>query len=154
MWDIKEQILSASKKLSIELSILPKEEAEKIKHSIFNKYLEEGALPYFPLFESLNHYIGIDVPESWTWISNFVEKTPVILFFNPDDEKEYYKLKKGEDVVLILEEIFNVEFYITNLDTEYLLGYNHSQCLVACGTADPWLENHEGYKTRYPKGNN
>ena len=71
MWDIKEQILSASKKLSIELIILSKEETGKIKHSIFNKYLEEGKSPEFSLFESLNNFIGIDVPESWIWISAF-----------------------------------------------------------------------------------
>jgi hypothetical protein len=151
MWDIKEQILTASSKLDIELNILPKEEAEDIKQSIMNKYLEEGMSRNFPLFERLHDYVGIDVPDSWMWIANFIKKTPVILFFNPEDEKEYYRLNSGEDVVSIIDEIFNVEFYVTNLDTEYLLGYNHSQCLVASGAASSWLENHKGYKARYNK---
>jgi hypothetical protein len=151
MWNIKEQIFSASSKLDIDLSILPAEEAVKIKQSIMSKYLEDGSSHNFPLFERIHDYVGIDVPDSWMWISNFVNKNPVILFFNPEDEKGFFKLNSGEDVVSIIDEIYNVEFYVTNFDTEYLLGYNHSQCLIASGTASFWLENHEGYKARYNK---
>lgn len=58
MWDIKEQILTASCKLGIEMSILPKEETENIKRSIMNKYLEEGTSSNSPLFERLHDYVG------------------------------------------------------------------------------------------------
>ncbi|URJ39944.1 hypothetical protein [Paenibacillus polymyxa] len=74
MWDIKEQIMTASSKLGIELSILPKEETENIKQSIMNKYLEEGTSCNSPLFERLHDYVGVDVPDSWLCISNLVKK--------------------------------------------------------------------------------
>lgn len=149
MWNIKQQILIASNELNIELSILSKEEVENIKQDIMNKYLKKNALRKFPLFEKLDNYVGIDIKDSWIWIADFLKKNQAILFFNPEDEKEYYKLKNGEDIVLIINEIFNVEFYVTNSATEYLLGYNHSQCLVAAGLASFWLEDQKAYKKRY-----
>jgi len=149
MWDIREQIRAASEKLCVTVEILTPEERERIKEDVICKFLDKGR--DFPLFEKITDFVGIDVPESWMWISDFVKESSAILFFNPEDEKGFYKFASGEDVVAVVGEIFNVEFYVTNVSADYLLGYNHSQCLIASGTASTWLENHTGYIERYTK---
>ncbi|PZD97214.1 hypothetical protein DNH61_03830 [Paenibacillus sambharensis] len=149
MWDIGEQIHDASKKLKISFEVLTQQEKEKIEEGVFKEYINNGRT--FPLFEKLNDFVGIDVPESWTWINDFIQGDCCVLFFNPDDEKDFYKFLNGEDLVSVINEIFNVEFYVTNYNADYLLGYNHSQCLVASGRAAAWLEQYPRYKTRYGK---
>lgn len=149
MWNIKEQILMAAYELGIEVSVLTYEEKEQTRQSIMSKFIKEGHSHVFPLFEKIEDYVGTDVSESWMWISDYIKEDASILLFNPDDEKEFYSFSSGKDVVSIIGEIFNVEFYITNRNTDYLLGYNHSQCLIASGAASEWLERHEGYKKRY-----
>lgn len=93
--------------------------------------------------------MGVDVSDLWMWISDFINEDSSILLFNPDDEKEFYSFGNGKDVVSIIGELFNVEFYVTNRNTDYLLGCNHSQCLIASGAASEWLERHVGYRIRY-----
>lgn len=151
MWNIKEQILTASNNLGMQVSILTSEKKTEVISRVMNRFVKKDETHIFPIFEKLDDFVGIDVSESWMWISDFINDNTAILFFNDDDEKELYEFQKGKDIVSILNEIYNVEFYVTNSRTEYLLGYNHSQCLVASGTAIEWLENHKGYKERYNK---
>ncbi|MBW7473872.1 hypothetical protein K0T92_03875 [Paenibacillus oenotherae] len=149
MWNIQDQILTASSKLEIEVNILTLEEREEIKNSIMFKFLEDNQLRKFPLFDKIKDYVGVEIADSWMWISDFINENTEVLFFKPDDEREYYRLNNGENLVSIIGELFNVEFYVTNPCADYLLGYNHSQCLIATGTASVWLENHQEYKKRY-----
>lgn len=37
--------------------------------------------------------------------------------------------------------MFNVEFYVTNKNNEYLLCFNHHDVLIACGDATEWIKN-------------
>lgn len=48
----------------------------------------------------------------------------------------------GNNVVKILSEMFNVEFYVTNKNNDYLLSFNHHDILSACGNAKEWLKQY------------
>lgn len=37
--------------------------------------------------------------------------------------------------------MFGFEFYITNFETEYVICFNHHDCLLGCGTAKKWVES-------------
>lgn len=39
--------------------------------------------------------------------------------------------------------MFNVEFYVTNKNNEYLLCFNHHDVLIACGDATEWIKKYE-----------
>jgi len=57
----------------------------------------------------------------------------------------------GEKFVDFYENIPLIEFYIVDPKLNFLLAYNHSQCLVAMGIAADWLENDIRYVERYKK---
>ena len=53
-----------------------------------------------------------------------------------------FKLSSGEDVINIIGELFNIEFYLSNRETKYLVCYNHHNILIASGDARQWLESY------------
>lgn len=38
--------------------------------------------------------------------------------------------------------MFNIEFYLSNRETQYLLCYNHHNILLSSGDAKQWLEKY------------
>lgn len=135
------------------ISILSKDEKEKIWNAVKMKYLRPNVHIGYSIFDAVvfSSMVGIDIPDSWKWIGDFVKNDSVILFFNKDMGNNFYEIENGSTFVKFYDECGLIEFYITDRYTNYLLGYNHSQCLFAMGTAIKWLENDERYKTRYSK---
>lgn len=137
MWDIKKQILDASKLLNIEVKEIDASLKEKMLMSICEKYLMDKIK--FPLWERLNDAQSKSDEEAWKWVEDFIGDEKVTLFFNPSDEEGAYLLNSGKDVVSILGEMYNVEFYLTDEETSYLLCFNHHDVLLASGNAKAWL---------------
>lgn len=119
--------------------ILEDEMKESIIFSIMEKYCRVKM--HWPLWERFNDFVGVIDKDAWQWLEEFIGSNKCILFFNPSDEKRAYLFKSGKEVVSVIEELFNVEFYVTNTETEYLLCFNHHNCLMALGNAIDWLEN-------------
>ena len=140
MWDIRKQILDASKNLNIEVEEIGDFEKEEFLKDIQSKYLLTQL--NFPLWERLKEADSKCNENAWQWVQDYIQNTNVILFFNPSDEKGIFKLKSGEDVVNILGEMFDIEFYLSNRETKYLLCYNHHNILLASGDAKQWLEKY------------
>lgn len=42
-----------------------------------------------------------------------------------------------------------IEFYLTNSEFEFLIGFNHSKCLITMGNACEWLEREQRYIMYY-----
>lgn len=137
MWDIKKQILDASKLLDIEVKETDNSSKEKMLKNICKKYLVNEI--QFPLWERLNDAQSKSDEHAWKWVESFIGEKKVTLFFNPSDEEGAYQLSSGKDVVSILGEMFNVEFYLTDEETSYLLCFNHHDVLLASGNAKAWL---------------
>lgn len=140
MWNIKNQIWDASKLLNIEITEISEFQKEKLFTDIKNKYLINQM--EFPIWERLNDAQSKCDEHAWQWVKDFIGDTTVILFFNTNDEKNTFILKSGKDVVSIIGEIFNVEFYLTNEKTSYLICFNHHDVLLASGEAKKWLEEY------------
>ena len=140
MRDIKKQILDASKNLNIKVEEIGGSEKEEFFKGIQSKYLVTQLK--FPLWERLKDAKSRCNENAWQWVQDYIKNTSVILFFNPSDEKGIFKLESGEDVVNILGEMFNIEFYLSNGAAQYLLCYNHHNILLALGDAKRWLEDY------------
>ena len=144
MWDIKGQIKSASEVLKINFKEIPASEVEGLRVSISSKYAENKKNA--PLWENLTDNIGINNSEAWKWIGDFIGNSKVIMFFDTTEEKSAFEFNCGNDVVAVLSETYNFEFYTTNYDTQYLLCFNHHDVLIACGKAVDWLKNYSKQK--------
>lgn len=63
------------------------------------------------------------------------------MFFDDCDDKNVIKIDNGNDLYRILYEMYGFEFYITNYETNYVICFNHHDCLIGCGMARNWIEN-------------
>ena len=61
------------------------------------------------------------------------------MFFDENDEA--ISIKNGDELYTLIYEMYGFEFYITNNMTDYLLCFNHHDCIIGCGEASEWLEN-------------
>lgn len=141
MWDIKKQILDASISLNIQVKEIDNSTKAKILMNVGEKYLINEMK--FPLWERLNDAKSKSDDKAWQWVEDFIGEESTILFFNPSDEKNAYLLNSGNDIVSILGEMYNVEFYLTNEEASYLLCFNHHDVLLALGEAKEWLQEYK-----------
>lgn len=88
--------------------------------------------------------VAVSNDDAWKWIAEFIEANQAILFFNPSEETESFEFNNGEDIVNVLENCFDFEFYVSNRSMDYLICFNHYRILYACGSASRWLNK---YKT-------
>ena len=148
MRKLDDDLIEFCEEIKEEYKILNSEEEEFIKKIIKNKYVKQNAKTSFSFFNMLDYsqMSGVNLPDSWKWIKDFINNKKVIVFFNEGMGKKYIKLYNGGIFVDFYDEGPLVEFYITDCNGSFLLGYNHSQCLFAFETAGIWLENDIRYK--------
>ena len=136
------------------IRILSETEKEKIWGAVKDKYLRPDVHIGYSICDAINFSLasGINIADSWMWIGDFIKNNTVILFFNKDLGDNFYEIENGSMFTKFYDEECGViEFYITDVDTNFLLAYNHSQCLVALGTAREWLKSDKRYKDKYLK---
>ncbi|MBA4496329.1 DUF6756 family protein [Paenactinomyces guangxiensis] len=142
MWNIKEQIVSAAQSMKIEVKELSVSETKNIFHQLAIKYAD--GKNRFPLWEHLTVQLAVNNSDAWRWIGEYIADSEALLLFNPTDEKSSFAIVGGSNVVKILSEMFNVEFYVTNKAFDYLFCFNHHDVLIASGNSIEWLKK---YKT-------
>lgn len=147
---MEQELINYCKKMNVECSILSSDDRSNVIQKIEELYVRENAKYGFSLFDILKfeELIGVNLFESWKWVNDFIEEKPIIVFF---DYKvgEYVELACGSVFVQFYDDCPKDEFYITDRSGNFLLGYNHSNCLFAMGTASDWLEKSEKYKNFY-----
>jgi hypothetical protein len=78
---------------------------------------------------------------AWRWLGDFVGATPTILLTTEYvHEPILVDIATRAEIVVLLGETTNFEFYLTNSTTDYLLCFNHHDYLIASGMALPWLQ--------------
>lgn len=150
---MEQNLLEFFEKQGEKISILSQIEKERIWDAIRIKYLRPNIHIGYSIFDAVDFsaMLGIDVADSWRWISDFIKNNPIILFFNKDMGNKFYEIENANKFMdFYSDECGVIEFYITDRETNYFLGYNHSQCLFVMGSAIEWLENDKRYKDRYP----
>jgi hypothetical protein len=143
MWTLKEQVFSAGAELGIEIREMPREEQERLVREITEKYTHNKL--GWPSWEKYAERFSVQDEEAWRWVGDYVGNEGAILFFQPKDEHSAFQFYSGPDLVAVLGELFGVEFYVTNLLTEYVLCFNHHEYLIAVGRAIEWLQHRSGH---------
>ncbi len=138
MWDIGKEIEKICMSSSVEFVWLDDEIKNNLLNQIGGKYLVSNLK--FPLWERLISDTATRDDISWSDIDKFILNNEVVLFFNNRDERKMYKFTSGKDVVFVLSELFYIEFYLTDINTNYLICFNHHDILFGNGTAKLWVE--------------
>lgn len=149
---MEEQLINFWKVIGEKIRILSDDEKERVWNVVKERYLKANVHIGYSICDAINYTIasGIDIADSWRWISDFVKNDTVILFFNKDWGNNFYEIENGSTFVKFYDEECGViEFYITDKCASFLIAYNHSQCLVTLGTAREWLMSDIRYTKRY-----
>lgn len=141
IWDIYSQVMEVSSAQKIPISALATSDREEIVDKITSKYANGTHL--WPLWDSIDDYVSVGNEDAWEWVDEFIGQQKTVLFFNPQDERHAFLLNSGDDVVKVLNGIFNVEFYLCDKAASFLLGFHHNGVLVACGKAKNWLRKYK-----------
>lgn len=137
---ICEDLLKTARENNLQLTLLSKEQAIKIKKDIENKYLKADNNRSF-MWENLKESIVISDTNGWEKLSDYVKQNSCIILFDESDEA--ISIRNGNELHTLICEMYGFEFYITNSITDYLLCFNHHDCIVGSGEACEWLESLE-----------
>lgn len=138
MWDIGKEIEKICMSSSVEFVRLDDEIKDSLLNQIEGKYLVN--ILKFPLWERLISDTATSDVISWSDLDKFILNNEVVIFFNDRDERKMYKFTSGKEVVFVLSELFYIEFYLTDINTNYLICFNHHDVLFGNGIAKLWIE--------------
>lgn len=147
---MEQELIDYYKKIDLDYYILTAEEKNHIKQMIERLYIRKNAKYGFSLFDMLKigESVAVNFYDSWSWINDFIKDKKVIVFFDYK-EGEYIELSNGSAFIEFYDNCPKDEFYMTDTEGNYLLGYNHSHCLFAMGIAADWLESEDNYINFY-----
>lgn len=134
------QIEETAKDRKIQIKKLSVDKTKDIVEEIKLKYCNQ--IPGRSLWETIcdtAECVAVSNDDAWKWIAEFIEANQAILFFNPSEETVSFEFNNGEDIVNVLENCFDFEFYVSNRNMDYLICFNHHRILYACGSAFRWL---------------
>lgn len=118
---------------------LPDEQIKIVKSNIIQKYIYSQPKPF--LWEQLKEAAIIADSDGWKKLCGFVGNSKCIMFFDDIEDKSVLVISDGKSLYKLLDDMFGFEFYITNFETNYLLCFNHHDCILGCGTAKNWIES-------------
>lgn len=145
MIKISNEIKKFAKDNNIFIEELSIEQVCKLRSNIMKNYIRNYKCRF--LWEYLKGASIKTDEKGWEKICNFVGNNKCILFFDSIEDNSMIVINNGQILYKILSEMFAFEFYITNFETNFLICFNHHDCLLCCGRAKNWLDNL--YETLY-----
>lgn len=136
---ISSEIEKVAKSNAIYINKLSEKDAWKVKQSITEKYIDSQGGVF--LWENLKSAAIIQDNNGWQNICDFVGSKVCLMLFDDTEDKTVFIFKNGENLYKLLYEMYGFEFYITDFETQYLMCFNHHDCLLGCGLAKKWVES-------------
>lgn len=136
---ISMEIERVAKSNAIHLERLSEEKSITVKKNIMEKYICPSKRNF--LWDKFKEAVVLQDSNGWQKLCSFVGNKECLMFFDDSEDEAILCISNGEDLYILLYEMFGYEFYITNIMTEYLICFNHHDCLLGCGLAKKWLES-------------
>ena len=136
---IGSEIEKTAKSNAIYIERLCEKRAETIKRNITKEYVYSYSDIF--LWEQFKAFAVKQIDDGWQKLCDFVGNKSCLMFFDNWEDEAVFVLKNGQDLYRLLGEMYGFEFYITDFETEYLLCFNHHDCLLGCGRAKKWVES-------------
>jgi AAA+ ATPase superfamily predicted ATPase len=144
--NIKREILATAKQLDTNVHELDPETSDSIRKSFFCKFTNTkmGGHIWENILDEYNENIATYTDsnnESYLLISDFVKDDQVLMIFDELDEKSVFKFLNGSEIVPLLAECYDFEFYLTDDELSYFICLNSHDYLIVAGTAADWLKS-------------
>ena len=118
---------------------LPDEQVKVIKNDILKKYIYLQSKSF--LWDQFKEAAVVADSNGWKKLCSFVGSNSCLMFFDDIEDKSVILISNGNELQKLLDEMFGFEFYITNFETDYLLCFNHHDCLLGCEKKKKWIES-------------
>lgn len=135
---LADEIENAALALNIELSKLNAEEIAMLRSKLAYSFSQEPNDPWKLSYQNLKNSQSLFDPKGWMLIQEYANNN-LILFVNPDEEKDMWIVPSGVILTSILSETVGFPFYVTSLEADYILCFDDHDCLIATGKAVEWL---------------
>ena len=136
---IKEEIKDFAENNQIVIKEINNDKCLKIRKAVNELYVDSKKKGLW-LWDRLNCFASLADAEGWGYIKEFVSDNNCIMFFNEFDEKSMFNINNGNDLFSLLSGTSGFEFYITDDNCTYLIGFNHHDVLYGCGKAIKWID--------------
>lgn len=140
-----DDFIEVSEKNSIDFYILSQDESEPIFSNLFQKFFSnslslEKPLE-IPLWQFLNkeNSVGVHLPNAANHRELFLNKLPdmknIYFLFDLEFSNKILNFKSLKDLVTILEDSYNFNFYIFDESFSFLLSWSKDETLFGSGNA-------------------
>lgn len=136
MYRIRDEIIAVDGEHSLGIRSLPEATRDQLRESVCARYGCTG----MRLWETPLDCVYVQNSDAWEWITDFVAERDCVLLFDFFEEVEMFHVPSGLALDTVLANSYHFEFYVTDMDATYLIGFNHHDFLVCCGTAKAWLK--------------
>ncbi|MFN5540440.1 MAG: DUF6756 family protein [Candidatus Melainabacteria bacterium] len=141
---IKNEIMNAAEKVGAHISLLDNKKAIQIYERLAEKYTNNKNTRW--IWENISQENSESIHDSaaWRWLDDFIKEKSTFLLFHEIGEQKLvsgFEFYNGIDLVSVLAESFNFEFYLTNESINYFICHNHHDVLIAAGEAKEWLQS-------------
>jgi len=122
------------------IRIVSGDEYDELLNSTLNKFTRSDKYT-FPLWQRVTQKFSVKSDESWKWIVDYESTKECFMFFEPNKERTGFIFPNKKSLTDTIGECFLFVFYITDLDSSYLIAQNDHDYLIASGDeAIQWLK--------------
>lgn len=136
MSELIDEILATDREHRLGVHLLASSDRESLRERIAARYSPQSA----PMWEAVQDCTSAQSSEGWQWIHEFVGSRSCVLLFDVGEEVEMLHVPSGIMLHRLLQNTFGFEFYVSDSDATYLIGFNHHDMLVCCGAAQEWIK--------------
>lgn len=133
------EISAVEREHGLGLRVLTVADRDQLRERVRSTYGGDGTW----MWAGLSDCASVQTSDGWEWISRFVGSLPCVLLFDVTEEAEMFHVPSGEALETLLANTEGWEFYVTDLETSYLICFNHHDMLICCGRARAWLEEQD-----------
>lgn len=125
-------------------------EAETVRRRVEEKYSSSATNRCF--WEDVEGDAYLEESRGGEKINDYPYRGKVTLFFDESEEKVMYSMNNMNDLVAVLDECPDIEFYVTNDAYDFLICLNEYDHLIGAGKAKKWVEQLGGKQFRRREG--
>lgn len=132
------EILKSCSQFNYVCHLLEPERTKLLQMKIEEKFAQSSGKS--PLWERLISSTSVHDMNGWQYIASFVNKQPILVFFDETQDSTAVLVNDGGNLTNILAECTGFIFYITNQNCDYVICFNDHDVLIGSGTSEQWID--------------
>ncbi len=137
----RNSILRRLSEYKFDFTELSGEETESLRHKIFQRYgfggEDESFFWRFGAFGSVGPEIY--APEGWVWLKDYLQNRETVLLHRPSEGTTAFRFSDGARLIWLLNGLNIGEFFLCNMDAEFLIFSYHHEVTSGAGLAEEWI---------------